>query len=104
LSLTEDQDETLIKFRKEILDYHKEMYNFSSSEEDVADIMVKISAMSARVSWIRNLIVRSKLQYYQRFRIDEVDPFLSAVKDQFAIWSRYETVRRNEYDISRGQE
>lgn len=101
---TQENDEIFLNYRQEIIDYHKEMYDFHKNEDDVSTILVKISAMSARVSWIRAIIIKSTIPYYNRLRIDHIDPCLTAIDMQFKIWSRYDSVRKNEYDISKGQE
>ena len=94
--------ENLNDWRPEILGYQKNMYEFHKTK-DIKDILEQLSAFSARASWLRGLIIRSPKQEYVRFRIDELDPFIDEVREQFKIWSRYATIVTDEYKISKGQ-
>lgn len=102
MSLNSVEQTTLDKYRKEILDYHKQIFDFNNNG-DFIDILTKLSSFSARASWIRHLIIKSMLPEYKRFRIDELDPFFIEVDRQFKIWSRISAITKDEYDMSRGQ-
>lgn len=102
MSLNQLEEKTLDKYRKEILQYHKEIYDFCSID-DTREILMKLAAYSARASWIRNLIIRSLIPEYKRFRIDELDPLLVEIDRQFKIWSRISSITMDEYNMSRGQ-
>lgn len=91
-----------IKFwRDEITEYFTEMSKFSSFE--LGDILIKLSSYSARVSAIRNEVVRSAKRDATAFRTQEIDPFLTECDRQFKIWSRYQAVVQYEWEMSRGQ-
>lgn len=94
--------DSLNEWRPEILGYIKEIYEFHDLD-DPLEILRKLSAFSARATWIRNLVIRSKHPDYNRFRIDELDPFLVEIDRQFKIWSRYSAVVKDEWDMSKGQ-
>lgn len=89
-------------YRKEIVGFHKQMYDFHDSR-DPMEIMCKLSAISARVSWLRTSIIDKPSPLCNRLRIDHIDPCLAEVDRQFKIWSRISTLTRDEYDMSRGQ-
>ena len=96
-----DIQTVLDKWRPEIQGYLKEMEGFAALKDPEA-IIPRLSAMSARASTFRNTVIRSDHTRLVRFRIDEIDPFLSEVKNQFAFWSRYQSVIKDEQDLSRG--
>lgn len=93
--------EKIDKYRQELISYLKEVYDFHKTD-DVQDVMKTISAYRARASLIREGIVQSSNPKFNRFRIDELDPFLSEMKEQFAIWSRISSIRKDEWDMTRG--
>jgi hypothetical protein len=97
-------EEKLEELRQELVEYLKECYDFTNGDEiiDSIEIMKHLSGMSARASWVRNSIIRSKLPSYTRFRIDELDPFLDEVERQFKIWSRIVSTEQFEWDKSKG--
>jgi len=97
----EQIDNTLQEYRDELLKYHKEMYDFHKVRVPL-EIQAKCSAFHARAAWIRNTIIRSPQQKVIRFRIDELDPFISEVKNQQAIWSRYSAILKDEYEMTKG--
>lgn len=94
-------ESTIEGYRQEIIGYLKEVYDFHQSE-DVQEVMKTISAYRARASLIREGVVQATHPKFNRFRIDELDPFLSEMKEQFAIWSRISAVRKDEWDMTRG--
>ena len=87
--------EILDSWRPELVSYLEEMVEFSS--RDSRDVLLTLSGFSARASYMRNFASRSKNDLIVRFRIDEIDPFLSEVDRQFKIYSRLITVAQAEF-------
>lgn len=84
-----------------ILDqYYAAMRDFS--DEDLGDVLMKIAAYSAYAAELRGKIVRSETRRATSFRTKELDPFLTQCEFQFKVWSRYQSVRQMEYDLSKG--
>ena len=92
-------DEVIAEWRPELLGYLKEMHKFNDLE-DSREVLRRLSAFSARASWMRNLAVRSPAKEIQRFRIDELDPFLGEIERQFKFHSRLISANQFEYDLT----
>ena len=92
--------EVLGEWRPEILSYLQEMYNFHKIP-DSREVLRTLSAYSARASLMRNLAVRSSANDINRFRIDELDPFLVEVERQFKIYSRLISADQFEWDTTK---
>ena len=63
---------------------------------------MKIASYAAYASEMRGRVVRSESRRMQAFRTRELDPFLDQCEFQFKVWSRYQSVRQMEYDLTRG--
>ena len=72
------------------------------SNEDLTEILGAIAAMAAYAAELRGKVVRSESMRLKAFRTRELDPFLDQCEFQFKVWSRYQSVRTLEWDISRG--
>ncbi len=90
--------EVLEGWRKELDSFYEVMNHFRENEET---IFYDLSAMSARVSQIRSLVVRQENKALQVFRTQEVDPFLKECDRQFKIWSRVLTISQFEWETSK---
>ena len=86
-------------WRQELLGYLNRMAKFHE-EQDYVSILGDLSAMSARASSMRQLIVRSNNDESKRFRLDEIDPFLKEVDRQFKDYSRSIAVVSQEWNNS----
>lgn len=86
-------------WRQELLGYLVDMGSFHNQPEHV-DILSKISAMSARASYMRARVVIVHTDECKRFRLDEIDPFLKEVDRQFKDWSRIIAVVSQEWHNS----
>jgi hypothetical protein len=95
-----NSDEVLKEWRPELIGYLKEMFSFHEAE-DARDVLKLLSAYSARASLMRNLAIRSSINEIVRFRIDEIDPFLTEVERQFKIYSRLIAANQFEFDLTR---
>lgn len=89
----------IAEWRKELLEFLKEMTQFSSSG-DYANILSRISAMTSRASYMRSLVVVEPSNVCKRFRLDEIDPFLKEADRQFKVWSRVIAVHSQEWHSS----
>ena len=87
-------------FRKEFDEYFEIMTTFPGM--DPSEILMTISAFSARASQIRMHIVRDEDKLLGLFRTREIDPFLQECDRQFKIWSRLVSIKQIEWDASRG--
>lgn len=95
-----NSDQVLKEWRPELIGYLKEMFTFHEME-DARDVLKLLSAYSARASLMRNLAVRSSINEIIRFRIDEIDPFLTEVERQFKIYSRLISANQFEFDLTK---
>lgn len=86
--------------RAEIDEYYAEMALFP--QMDLAEIFMRLAAMSARASGIRAQVVRSESRRIAAFRTREIDPLIEECDRQFRLWSRLQSVRQMEADMSRG--
>ena len=94
-----NSEEAVAEWRPELTNYLNMMYEFKD-EVDSREILRTLSAFSARASLMRNLIARSTSPKTNRFRIDELDPFLIEVDRQFKIYSRLISAEKLEYDLT----
>lgn len=88
----------IAKRRKELQGFYEQMKQFEN--QPPIDTIRDIAQMQARVYEIRNQIIRSKHDMANRFRIDEIDPFLEASKRQFEMWSRVGSLTEMEWRMT----
>jgi len=93
--------ETLTNWDREIKEYLEEINSFSKNEPPIDEIMKSLSGMSARAAYMRHVAAKHSSRAMKDSVKEEIDPFLKEVSQQFQIWSRIETVRKNEWDQSR---
>ena len=91
----------LAGFQAELDGYFVELNHLG--ELDPADVLLKLSSMSARAGEIRSRLIRSENQRANAFRTREIDPFMEQLKFQFTVHSRLIAVRQQELDLLRGQ-
>jgi hypothetical protein len=99
-SANETLYDTLFKWREELTGFLKEIYLFNDAD-DPLNAMKRLSAMSARASFMRSVTVRQTNRQLTIFRQDELDPFLKEVELQFRIWSRIAAITNAEWGMSR---
>lgn len=87
-------------FQQEFDSYYAAMRHFS--DRDVTEIFMAVAAFSARACEIRSNLIRNESRRAAAFRTREIDPFLEACEFQFKVWSRLQSVRQMEVDLSRG--
>jgi hypothetical protein len=88
---------TIQDFRNELDDFYKEIALFY--QMDSVAILQRIAAYTARMSYVRALIMRQReVRELTNFRIKELDPFLEEVDRQFRVWSRIVTIQQREFD------
>ncbi len=73
------------------------------SKQNPVDVMQTLSAISARLTEIRSVLVRSENRMFQGLRTKEIDPLLIEVDRQFKFHSRIGALIQGEYEHSRGQ-
>lgn len=93
--------EDVAAWRIEFDSYYQQMHLFREMEID--EILMALSAFSARASEIRSHLVRVDNRLNTAFRTKEVDPFLTEVDRQFRTWSRIQAVREMDFRLSGGQ-
>lgn len=92
-------------FQKELMEYLGEMQKFHLKDTGEGhnsyyeNVLLKLSAYSARSSFIRMLVISSNEEQAKRFRLDIVDPFIKECERQFKIWSRLITYKGLEQDM-----
>jgi hypothetical protein len=84
--------------RKEINGYFDEVSKFNTNS-DIKDILKKISAYSARASYMAYQASRSHNPEVVQFKENELDKFLKEVEFQFRVWSRFEAVVSREWEM-----
>lgn len=89
----------LTSWRKEIDEFYEDLMNLNDLQPD--QVFERISAYSARVSYIRSQISRSETKSWANFRIKEVDHFLRECEFQFKVHSRLLSVKNFELDVGR---
>lgn len=87
--------------RSELDEYYGEMLRFRDMEPD--EIFMRLSAYSARASYIRSDIMRAQNRTLTAFRTGEIDPFLTECDRQFKVWSRVFAVTSLDWNLARGQ-
>jgi hypothetical protein len=90
----------IYEWRTEIIGYLEEMYGFREMDQPL-EILRKLSAFSARASYMRNITIRSNNKEASAFRLEEVDPFLREAEFQFKVWSRVAAIGTQEWEMSR---
>jgi len=90
----------IYEWRTEIIGYLEEMYGFREMDQPL-EILRKLSAFSARASYMRNITIRSNNKEATAFRLEEVDPFLREAEFQFKVWSRVAAIGTQEWEMSR---
>lgn len=90
----------IYEWRTEIIGYLEEMYSFREMDQPL-EILRKLSAFSARASYMRNITIRSNNKEASAFRLEEVDPFLREAEFQFKVWSRVAAIGTQEWEMSR---
>jgi len=93
-------DSAVAAWRREIDNFYVAMKQFPSNDGET--ILMSLSAFSARANEIRLALVRTETRQYTAFRTKEIDPFIEEVDRQFKVWSRFQSVRQMEWEVSRG--
>lgn len=88
-------------WRAELDEGYTTMRKFGSM--DITDVLLTLSAFSARAAEMRAQCNRVENRKAAAFRSREVDPFLEEVDRQFRIHSRLQSVRQMEWDAMKGQ-
>lgn len=93
---------TVATVRSEVDDVIKHMQEFCNEEPD--DVMRLCSGYSARMSEVRIRIQRIEehIPVWRRVRLQEVEPILDELKQQFNIASRIVSVRQLDWEMQRG--
>lgn len=65
-------------------------------------ILKKLSAFSARATYMNNLIGSSKNRQLSEFKYEEIVPFLKENEFQFKVWSRIASITTSEWEMSKG--
>jgi len=94
-------DNPIKVWRTEIVGYLEDIYSFRELNDPI-EILKRLSAYSARASYMRNVCIRSGNKEVSSFRLEEVDPFLRETEFQFKVWSRVSAVVAQEWEMSKG--
>jgi hypothetical protein len=100
--LEKNSSEEVVKaWREELLGFLREMADFVNVN-DPNYILKKLSAFSARATYMNNLIGSSKNRQLTEFKFDEIVPFLKENEFQFKVWSRVASITTSEWEMSKG--
>ena len=88
-------------WREELVGYLEDIYGFRDLNDPI-EILKRLSAYSARASYMRNICIRSSNKIVSSFRLEEIDPFLRETEFQFKIWSRIAAIGGQEWEMSKG--
>ena len=91
LSTRQADKDDIATYQEELLGYYAIMREFDAMEPD--HVFGALSAMSARMSEIRTLLVRRESRRASHFRTQEVDKFLEECDRQFKYHSRIQATR-----------
>lgn len=94
-------EEVVKAWREELLGFLREMADFANLN-DANIILKKLSAFSARATYMNNLIGSSKNRQLTEFKFDEIVPFLKENEFQFKVWSRVASISASEWEMSKG--
>ena len=100
-NLTDSNTIALVKeWRNELDTFYERMQIFQSLGVD--EIFMTLAGFSARMSGVRSQIVRNESRMMNAFRTKEIDPFIEECDRQFRVWSRFVSMQKFEYDVTRG--
>jgi hypothetical protein len=99
-SVRDSEKRYLEDLQTELDEYFAAIRKFQSM--DISEILLSISAFSARAAEIRSHLMRSESRRLNAFRTREIDPFLQACEFQFRIHSRLQAIRELEFKLSGG--
>ena len=94
-------EEVVKAWREELLGFLREMADFVNVN-DPNYILKKLSAFSARATYMNNLIGSSKNRQLTEFKFDEIVPFLKENEFQFKVWSWVASITTSEWEMSKG--
>lgn len=94
-------EEVVKTWREELLGYLREMSKFCDLSDSYV-ILRKLSAFSARATYMNNLIGSSKNKQLTDFKFNEIISFLKECEFQFKIWSRMASIQVSEWEMTKG--
>lgn len=86
--------------RQEFRGYLLDMMEFPNM--DLEEVYMRLSAFTARASYIRAQIISTSSKIWNAFRTGELDPFISECDRQFKVWSRVQSVNQMDFNATRG--
>lgn len=91
--------ETVIAgWRQEIKDYYSALADFES--QPIVTVLKITGAYHARAFQIRNQLLQTDNNKAVRFRLDCIDPFITALEFQFKVWSRIGSQQDSEWKMA----
>lgn len=94
------EGDLLASVLKELQDYHRMNQAFSGMEPD--DVLVQISAITARLTYLRACLLDSGGQRAAKIKTSNLDPLMMNLELQFRIASRRLTSHQFDYEVTRG--
>lgn len=95
-----DQKDRVDACRDELAGYLKEMKGWNADSGD--EILQSLASMHARAASMRHWMHDQKSQKANKFRQNELSDFMDTCDFQFRIYSRIQSVRQSEMNLSRG--
>lgn len=99
--VNQDERQWIALLRQELDEYYEMIKIFHTSEPD--QVLLQVSGISARLTEMRAILMRSGGQRANKFRTSEVDPLLDQLKLQAQLHSRLIAVRDLDFRLSGGQ-
>ncbi len=100
LPVNDRESDLIATTAKELLDYHKMNQAFSGMEPD--DVLVQISAITSRLTYLRACLMDSGGQRAQKIRTTNLEPLMTNLELQFRIASRRLSSYQFDYEVTRG--
>lgn len=90
----------LVAATRELSEYHAANQKFSGMDPD--EVLVMISAITARLTYLRSCLSDTGSQRARKILSSNLDPLMSNLDLQFRIASRRLTARQFDFEVTRG--
>lgn len=100
LKVDDRESDLIATTAKELFDYHKMNQAFSGMEPD--QVLVQISAITSRLTYLRACLMDSGGQRAQKIRTTNLEPLMNNLELQFRIASRRLSSYQFDFEVTRG--
>lgn len=95
------EQEWVTAIHQELDDYLVELRSMRS--KDPVEVFMTLSSITARLTEIRVICVRSESRRLTSLRTREIDPMIEECERQFRFHSRIQSTRQMDWDMAKGQ-